>query len=128
MKSRCYTKSNCEYKNYGGRGISVCDRWVASFINFIDDMGVKPSSSYSIERIDNNGNYEPSNCKWASKTEQSRNIRVRKTNKLGIRGVCKGKNRWTSYIGVDNKNIHLGRFNDFFEACCARKSAENKYW
>jgi hypothetical protein len=73
MIFRCYN-SNCNnYKYYGGRGIQVCDRWKNSFENFLEDMGLKPSKSYSIDRIDNNGNYELSNCKWSTKLEQSNN-------------------------------------------------------
>lgn len=80
MKSRCYCVNNAKYKNYGERGIKVCDRWVNSYENFIKDMGLKPSKDYSIERIDVNGNYEPSNCKWGTLLEQASN----KTNTVRI--------------------------------------------
>jgi hypothetical protein len=75
MKSRCYNKNRPGYKNYGGRGIIICDRWLNSFDNFFEDMGAKPYPEASIERIDNDGNYEPLNCKWGSKKEQNRNRR-----------------------------------------------------
>ncbi len=75
MVQRC-TDSNCEaYKYYGGRGITVCQRWLDSLPAFIEDMGRRPSSKHSIDRIDVNGNYEPSNCRWATATEQGRNKR-----------------------------------------------------
>lgn len=75
MKSRCSYKKGNNYQDYGGRGISVCDRWIASYENFLLDMGRAPSRSHSIDRIDVNGNYEPSNCRWATIEVQARNKR-----------------------------------------------------
>jgi len=73
MRQRCLNKNEHAYKNYGGRGIVICQRW-NEFQNFLNDMGEMPNG-YSIERIDCNGNYEPSNCKWIPKAFQSRNTR-----------------------------------------------------
>jgi hypothetical protein len=76
MIQRCTNPKHHRYANYGGRGIAVCERW-REFANFLADMGVKPPG-HSIERKDNNGNYEPGNCKWATFAEQSHNTRMTK--------------------------------------------------
>lgn len=73
MIRRCTNPKSKRYHRYGGRGIRVCDRWLKSFKSFVDDMDQRPSAKYSIDRIDNDGNYEPSNCRWATQKEQQRN-------------------------------------------------------
>lgn len=72
MRQRCQNLNYHGYKRYGGRGIKVCDRW-QSFVNFFEDMGFRPSKLYSIDRINNDGNYEPENCRWATKEQQFSN-------------------------------------------------------
>jgi hypothetical protein len=74
MISRCYNQNHTSYKDYGERGITVCDSWLDSFENFYEDMDSRPNG-YSLDRIDNSGNYDQSNCKWGTPKEQSRNQR-----------------------------------------------------
>lgn len=73
MKARCYNKNNPRFDRYGGRGITICERWNSSFVEFANDMGERPSKKHSINRINNDGNYEPENCEWATAKEQCKN-------------------------------------------------------
>jgi hypothetical protein len=73
MKQRCLNPNHDSYPRYGGRGIRVCDRWLASFEDFLADMGRKPSDTHSIDRKDNDGHYDPGNCRWATGVEQQAN-------------------------------------------------------
>lgn len=90
MRKRCNDPKHDSYRSYGGRGISVCKEW-ANFANFYADMGPRPTPQHSIDRVDNNGNYEPSNCRWATLKEQHRN---RRDNRMitheGITAMCLG--------------------------------------
>lgn len=76
MKRRCYLPSNDNFRLYGGRGITVCDSWRNSFAAFVADMGPKPSPQHTVDRINPDGNYEPSNCRWATPREQGKNQRA----------------------------------------------------
>lgn len=91
MRDRCLSPTHDSYKNYGARGIGICDRW-SSFENFLADMGPAPSRNLTLERVDNNGNYEPANCKWATRREQNHNkrgsgIRNGRGQFVGMRGI-----------------------------------------
>lgn len=96
MHARCYDKSHSSYRNYGARGIKVCERW-HKMSNFVEDMGERPEGT-SLDRIDTNGNYEPSNCRWATYQEQARNTRA--NNNLTIDGVTKTVTEWAEYSQV----------------------------
>jgi len=115
MKNRCYNKKSEVYKYYGGRGIKVCKKWTNNFEafekwalknNYTDDL--------TIDRKDNDGNYKPRNCRWTTRTIQSRNTRkLSVNNKSGYRGVSiskKGK-KWIAQIKINNKTIRIGGFN-----------------
>ena len=86
MKGRCLNDKIPTFKRYGGRGISICARWVDSFENFINDMGLKPSCDHSLDRIDNNENYSPANCKWSTQKEQvnNREMSIKHKGELAI--------------------------------------------
>jgi hypothetical protein len=104
MLERCSNKNHRAYKNYGARGITVCDRWLNSFENFLEDMGEKPSSKHSLDRIDNNGNYEPSNCRWVDNKTQSTNQR---TNlKIKYKGETKCLSRWAKHLNIKYNTLY----------------------
>lgn len=89
MKQRCYNTNLPIYPHYGGRGISVCERWLESFDNFLNDMGSRPGSEYSIGRIDNDGDYCPENCRWENLDQQKKN------------------KRWTQYVTYKREEVKL---------------------
>ena len=102
MKSRCFNPNHKNYLDYGGRGIKVCDLWL-NFENFLADMGLKPTAKYSIDRIDNDGDYCPDNCKWSTQTEQVNN---RRSNRLiTIDDVTLTIAQWAKKMGFGKKVI-----------------------
>jgi hypothetical protein len=105
MNQRCYKEYNTEYKNYGARGITVCDRWrgPSGYQNFLADMGRRPSPQHSIERKDNNGNYSPENCVWATALEQGANKR---NNRLVThQGETLHLSEWARRTGVKRRTL-----------------------
>lgn len=103
MKNRCLDKSNVNFDRYGGRGITVCARWLNSFEAFLADMGQRPSSKHSIDRINNNGNYEPGNCRWATAKEQANNTSANVL--LTINGLTKPLSIWAAEYGLDRSVV-----------------------
>lgn len=120
MRERCLNPNSGSFKHYGGRGIRVCERW-DSFSNFLGDMGARPSARHSIERINNNGNYEPENCKWATVYEQARNRS--NTRILILNGVARCLSEWASITGLNVQTIHerLKRGKSDEQALCLYK-------
>lgn len=104
MRARCNNPRNTSYDRYGARGIRVCDRWESDFLNFLEDMGRRPSPDHSIDRHDNDGDYTPDNCRWATRKEQCRNRRSSKF--IEFRGHSKTVAEWAELIGVPPHIIH----------------------
>lgn len=102
MKARCENPKTKNYANYGGRGIRVCEEWRSSFVAFHRDMGDRPDG-FQIDRIDNDGNYEPKNCRWATKQEQMNN--TRRSVPIYINGVKKTKSECAKELGVRRGSI-----------------------
>lgn len=128
MIQRCSNPKDSRYYSHGGRGIKVCDEWRASFENFYKDMGDRPSDKHSLDRIDNDGNYEPTNCKWSTQSEQNFNKRISKNNTSGAKGVYRKGDKWEVWIFKDLKRIYIGKYIDLEIAIESRKQAEIKYW
>lgn len=126
IRSRCLLKTNPRYHEYGGRGIKICERW-NDYSNFLSDVGSRPSSKHSLDRIDVNGNYEPSNCRWTTADVQARNKRIK--NPTGVPGVRRRKDsgKWHAVLKIKGKVIHLGLFEKLEDAIKARKDAEKIY-
>lgn len=103
IKRRCGNPSFKHFKHYGGRGICVCARWLASFSNFLADVGLRPSKKHSIDRIDNNGNYEPGNCRWATRHEQMSN--TRRNHLVTFEGQTRTITDWAKLLDMHPTNL-----------------------
>lgn len=102
IKERCNNSNNKHYHNYGQRGIKVCDRWQKSFLAFYEDMGKRPIGM-TLERINNNGNYESSNCKWATRKEQGNN--TRRNVILIYKGRSQNVTQWCTQLGIRQQTM-----------------------
>lgn len=103
IKQRCFNPKNCNYPNYGARGIRVCASWLESFESFLHDMGARPTPTHSIERKDNNGDYSPDNCCWATQKEQTRNRR--NSHFLILNGESHTVSEWAEITGIAKGTI-----------------------
>ncbi len=111
IKQRCLNPKTRHYKDYGGRGIAVCDRWLNSFEDFLADMGKKPSPKHEIDRYpDNDGNYGPGNCRWASRSQQMSN--TRRVPLITANGLTLSSKEWADRTGLKQETI-MARINRF---------------
>lgn len=108
MIQRCLNPANPAFADYGGRGITVCERWRESLANFLSDMGPRPGPRYSIDRLDNNGPYAPENCRWATRIEQNNNTRTNRM--LSFNGKTQTMAQWARELGIQKTTLHA-RFN-----------------
>lgn len=116
IKKRCFNKQSRRYADYGGRGVVMCNRWKDNAIAFINDIGERPSKNHSVDRINNNGNYScgkchqcvendwPSNCRWATQTEQARNTRYNAA--ITFNGTTKCIAEWAEITGIKKDTIY----------------------
>jgi hypothetical protein len=104
MRNRCFNTSNPAYPRYGGRGITVCERW-NDYPTFLKDMGRKPSKSHSLDRIDNNKGYSPANCRWAGRKEQTQNRRSNKV--VEFMGRRQSVAAWCDELGLVRNAVYL---------------------
>lgn len=132
MIARCYDPNSTSYGSYGGRGITVCSRWLVGLPNkkphklFTLDMGPRPSENHSLERINNEDNYYPANCKWATQQEQCRN---RRSNRMLTHdGQTRCMSEWAELLGVSKGFIHRRLANGWtIEAALTHPKKQNKY-
>lgn len=127
MLDRTQNSNHRSFSSYGGKGVRVCERWQGrtGFLNFVQDMGDKPSPQHSIDRIDTSKDYSPENCRWANNHQQAANT-TRSNKHVGV-SWSQAHQMWRATIRVDKKNISLGWSHDYDKAVDLRKAAEIKY-
>ena len=103
MIQRCYNPNNNAFDRYGGRGVTVCNEWRDNFMAFFNHVGPRPSSKYSIDRVDNDGNYEPNNVRWATRKQQADN--KRNNHLIMFNGRLKNLTQWAKIVGVNKKTL-----------------------
>jgi hypothetical protein len=131
MRQRCNNPNDKDYSDYGERGIKVCNEWEENPMAFVDwALRNGYADNLTIDRENVNGSYCPSNCRWATYTEQARNKRIQKTNKTGYSGVHyePSRNKYRAVIYVNCKKIDLGRYETVEKAAEARRNGELKHW
>jgi len=133
MKNRCNNPKAHQYRDWGGRGIEVCEEWQHDFVAYETYILSLPNAfkpGYSLDRKDNDGNYKPGNMRWATRSTQSINKRIANNNTSGHKGVywTKQVSKWRVSISVGGKLKHLGYFFDKDEAIKARQLAEKEYY
>jgi hypothetical protein len=104
MKVRCVNPNGQDWLLYGGRGIRVCERWSGSFAAFFEDMGPRPTSRHSIDRIDSDGHYEPANCRWATAKEQANNWKTR-NRRITYNGETLTVPQWAERLGLTRESL-----------------------
>lgn len=104
MRARCHNPNNPNFQRYGARGITVCDAWRSDFLMFLNDMGRRPSARHTLDRVDNDGNYTPENCRWATLKDQCRNRRSSRF--LTANGETKTQAEWSEISGVSQGTLH----------------------
>jgi hypothetical protein len=105
IKDRCLNPSNATYADYGGRGIKICDQWVNNFMQFVADVGLPESPELELDRTNNNGNYEPGNVRWVTRTTNMRNVRSNKP--ITIDGVSKLASQWADESGISRPTMSV---------------------
>lgn len=113
MIARCIDSRCVNYPRYGGRGITVCSRWSdpdKGLLNFVEDMGQRPTPAHSIDRIDSEKGYEPGNCRWATRSQQNQNVGLKRSNTTGFKGIHKDKKKWAAEIRNNGTRYHLGNY------------------
>ena len=127
MVARCYVHAAPGFENYGGRGISVCDEWL-EFFTFVKDMLPTRKAGETLDRINNDSGYSPSNCKWSSRSEQMLNRRTFGNNKTGFTGIIAIANRFEARLDYAGERYRIGRFDSVEAAKLARDEFTNLFF